>query len=753
MIDKKKLKSAVQKEESESETESESEGESDSEEEEESEEDSVHPQKEEKFEAQVVTKEKPADQKTVLDVSNERVSAEKREMAINNTTPVKPPSSPTKVTEESLEKTPKELQPTGRIVSIEATDRLTEHVGYLQPANPDKGVTLNDKSAIFVPMDVKVPRIIIPIAQIPGYYKDFHSYDNKLVSARIRTWKENSMFPYGTFIGLFGEAGEINAETLALLKMHRVDYSDFSANIMEDLPEGQYKIPASEFQNRRDLREERIFTIDPSTAKDLDDALHIKKISDDVWEVGVHIADVSFFVKPGTALDKEASKRATTVYLVQKAIPMLPHILCENLCSLNPGVDRLAFSVIWNLTSRGEILKEWFGRSVIRSCSKMAYDVAQGVIENGLIEDWVTPSPSLGPYGPHTVRQIAQDILNMHSIAQHLRKGREENGALSMTNSKISFRLDDLGNPIETFQYITKEANHMIEEFMLLANQRVAVKISSEFPDIAMLRNHASPKESKLDGFKKVCKNLGTDIDISSGRAMRESLIKLKESFSPAIFQALQILGTKSMQLAKYFCTGDLPESEWRHYALNVDHYTHFTSPIRRYPDIVVHRLLDACLDPIRKENRTGLFNQDKCGEVAEHCNEKKLLARRAQEASSELFLKLLIIAHPHNSDAVVLSLGERFITCIVPTFNQEMKIWMEDLPIKESKYNEKTGILHISWPQTVGDKKDPSPPIQQDISCYSLIPVRVVVQKGKLRLETKVELVHPSEIKANIQH
>lgn len=213
----------------------------------------------------------------------------------------------------------------------------------------------DDRFAMFQPSDSKLPRMIIPIGQIPNFYKDPASYHTKLVRARLVSWREASYMPMGKYEGMVGEVGEIASETEALLRQYHVDWSDFSKEIMNSLPQGQYQIPESEIAKRRDLRGIRLFTIDPPTAKDLDDALHIKHLPNGHFEVGVHIADVSFFVRPGTPLDQEAQERSTTVYLIQKAIPMLPHVLCENLCSLNPSVDRLAFSVVWTLTSAGYV--------------------------------------------------------------------------------------------------------------------------------------------------------------------------------------------------------------------------------------------------------------------------------------------------------------------------------------------------------------------------------------------------------------
>lgn len=661
----------------------------------------------------------------------------------------------------------KELQPTGRVVFIcSPEERLEEFVGYIQPKDSEGKVKPDDKYCLFAPIDLKIPRLIIPIGQVPNFYKDPNSYKSKLVLAKIVGWREESFYPFGKYLSVLGEAGEIRSETEALLRMNKVDFRDFPASITNSVPSGDYKIPESELKKRRDLRDERIFTIDPPTAKDLDDALSIKSLPDGNFFVGVHIADVSFFVQPDTPLDIEASKRATTVYLVQKAIPMLPNLLCENLCSLNPGVDRLAFSVMWKLSPAGEILDEWFGRSVIKSCSKMPYDVAQQIIEGRLKQSWSDTDADkmykdLGPSGAHTVPQIAQDVLNLQSIAVNLRKKRFENGALTLNNVKFVFSLDESGNPIGTRQYITREANHLVEEFMLLANMRVAAKISSMFPDTALLRNHPPPQLKKLEGWKKFCSSLGFNVDVSSSKDLGASLQMLKSKTSPLVFQALQLLGTKSMQLAKYFCTGSLDQSMWRHFALNVDHYTHFTSPIRRYADVIVHRLLAAALlveyhaddmhEDYFKKQISGLPDQKACSAIASHCNEKKKNARKAQEASDNLYFCLYLKDHPIVEDAIVLGLGDRFIEIVLPFFGEEMRIYLEDLCLRGFDWNGTDKKLVLRWPSVAGNRTAPGGSMDQELVTLDVIKVRLVTKPNKLPFQVLVTMLHPTELPGGV--
>lgn len=645
-----------------------------------------------------------------------------------------------------------ELQPTGHVVYIKESKHVLEQVGWLRPINGTE-VKPKDRFALFVPTIIQHPQVLIPIGQIPDFYRSHKTYEAKLVVIEIIEWREDSKLPIGTYKRILGELGEIEPETEALLMMNKVDYREFSQTVLDSIPTS---IPIEqEIKNRRDLRSWRIFTIDPPTARDLDDAISITKLSDEKFEVGVHIADVSFFVQPGTAVDREAQRRSTSVYLVQKVIPMLPNILCENLCSLNPGEDRFAFSVIWTLDVKGNILFEWFGKTIIRSCSKLPYSVAQDAIEGKLTDSWLEEHkntfPFLGPWGNHKIKDIIQDIKDLWIIAKSLRDSRFEGGAISMNNIKIGFQLNEFGNPITSFEYITKESNHLIEEYAILANMQVAKRISKYFPDISLLRNHVAPMENKLENFQKFCTDIGKSVDVSSSKSLSESLKHFKETESPLIFAALQTLATRPLQLAKYFCTGDLDFKMWKHFALNINYYTHFTSPIRRYPDIVVHRLLESTFivdqqlsaEQLSKE-LSHLPTKDQVSKIAEIANEKKYNAKKAQEASDRLFLTLLLKSKPVVTDAVVIQVLDRRIIVLIGLYGLERKIYLEDHIINSSKHDAKKNQLIIYWPETPNLKSEGS--IEQIISIFSLVKVKIET-KDQDRSDLKANLLHPQEI------
>lgn len=325
----------------------------------------------------------------------------------------------------------------------------------------------------------------------------------------------------------------------------------------------------------------RVFSIDPPTARDLDDALSIQRLPSGNLRVGVHIADVTHFLPAGSALDVEARQRATSTYFVQRVVPMLPRLLCEELCSLNPGVPRLSFSVEWELTPDGEVLSEWFGKSVIESCCKLDYGTAQQMIDASEAgAPWPEQPADKRLTGGHAWADVCGDVLLLHQTAQRIRAARFEGGALRLDNTKLQFALDEDGNPTGCRPYATGASNQLVEEFMLLANRSVAKFVARGFPDRALLRRHPPPDARKLEQLVEFSKRHGLGVDASSAAALQRTLAALRAARPEVAAVAVQ-MATKPMQLALYFNTGDLPEADWVHYALAMPFYTHFTSPIR----------------------------------------------------------------------------------------------------------------------------------------------------------------------------
>ncbi|CAG8445580.1 7843_t:CDS:10 [Ambispora leptoticha] len=555
----------------------------------------------------------------------------------------------------------------------EAEDRAAGIEPRYEEAKQDKRDDRNDRPKIvwFKPTDKRVPLIAIPTEQAPVDFVEKHqAYAQQLFVACIKRWPITSLHPFGTLVTQIGEIGGIDVETEALLRDNNVSSDDFNENVTKCLPSMPWNIPDREFESRLDLRSNRIFTIDPLDTNDIDDAVSCTRLPDGKYEIGVHIADVSFFVKPNTALDRDARKRATSVYLVQKSVPMLPPLLSEQLCSLNPGVDRLAFSVIWKMNPDGKVLETYYGRTIIRPCTKLSYDHAQEVIEGKPL------NPNVKIYNDFPAKEIEADIK---ALARRLRENRFRRGALFLNSTKLGFELDENNEPIECHVIEKKDANLLIEEFMLLANMSVAQKISSAFPEQALLRRHAAPIERRLNDFVEHASRLGCEIDSSSAGALQRSFDTIED-------------GT-------YFCTGTLDIAKYHHYALNTPLYTHFTSPIRRYADVLVHRMLESALNG---EKRFYL-DKDTVQKTANHCNVKKDASKNAQEQGSHLFLcvllnKLTVQTGPVIREAVVVGVKDHAFDVFVRVFGIEKRVHLDQLPLEKFEFDMVSNELTLVW-------------------------------------------------------
>ncbi|XP_070278499.1 DIS3-like exonuclease 2 isoform X2 [Myotis yumanensis] len=625
------------------------------------------------------------------------------------------------------------LQRSAKVVYIVEKKHSRAATGFLKLL-ADKNSELFRKYALFSPSDHRVPRIYVPLKDCP---QDFvtrpKDYANTLFICRIVDWKEDSNFALGQLAKSLGQAGEIEPETEGILTEYGVDFSDFSSEVLECLPQDlPWTIPPEEFSKRRDLRKDCIFTIDPSTARDLDDALSCKLLADgNTYEVGVHIADVSYFVPEGSELDQVAAQRATSVYLVQKVIPMLPRALCEELCSLNPMTDKLTFSVIWTLTSEGKILSEWFGRTIICSCTKLSYEHAQSMIES---PTKTIPEQELPPISPeHTSEEVHQAVLNLHRIAKELRKQRFLDGALRLDQLKLAFTLDhETGLPQGCHIYEYRDSNKLVEEFMLLANMAVAHKIYRAFPERALLRRHPPPQTKMLNDLVEFCDQMGLPMDFTSSGALNKSLTEIfgDDKYSLARKEVLTSMCSRPMQMALYFCSGMLRDQEqFRHYALNVPLYTHFTSPIRRFADVMVHRLLAATLGYRELPDVEPSVLQKQ----ADHCNDRRMASKRVHELSTSLFFAILVKeSGPLESEAMVLGVLNQAFDVLVLRYGVHKRIYCNALPLRSHHFRRvgKKPVLTLVW-----DPEDTEPePVQQVITIFSLVEVVLRAEAAALK-------------------
>eukprot|EP01104_Vermistella_antarctica_P019343 TRINITY_DN7540_c0_g1_i1.p1 TRINITY_DN7540_c0_g1~~TRINITY_DN7540_c0_g1_i1.p1 ORF type:complete len:854 (-),score=224.99 TRINITY_DN7540_c0_g1_i1:182-2743(-) len=601
--------------------------------------------------------------------------------------------------------------------------------------------------------------------QVP--YLAEETLNTHLFVAEFDEWPISKTMPHGSITEDLGPWEDPDTQKAAVIAANQVPGDEFSADVMNSIPVGWDWTPTEQvIKERRDLRRSRIFSIDPPTARDLDDALSIRKLPDGNFEVGVHIADVTFFVRPGTALDEEAKRRATTVYLVTSNMPMLPRMLSEKLTSLQPGTDRLAMSVIWIMTPEGKRLKTWFGRSIIRNCCQLDYNTAQRMLEaeegvpfedvasvvsgadavadadaeGGASKEEEGSGPNSdipigqvkyrGPssddgtdlamteedkrsdafydesrdnhYSSHdwTLSDLAEDTRALWSIAKKLREKRYKNGSLSLDQVKLWFELDKACRvPVAARPYAIKDANRLIEEFMLLANISVAELLCKTFPNRALLRRHDAPDVPQMVKLRDLLQKQSIKLDIATSGSLNRSLERIiRHDHRPYIAEAVHSLLIKPMQPAKYLCTDkdSDPKSSYRHYALNFPLYTHFTSPIRRYADVVVHRLL---LSYLSEGAISSELSPDDVKAIAENCNQKKMNADKAQQESDVLFLCMLLSkTGPQIVDGVVNDVMDRSISILAPKYGVEGRVYFEDLPLAKHEWKEKEGIHSIVW-------------------------------------------------------
>lgn len=496
------------------------------------------------------------------------------------------------VVEVAIIKVKKSGKPVGKIIKV-IERATTEFVGTIEKSL---------KYAFLVPDSKRMPvDIFIPLNKLNGA-----EHGEKAI-AKLGDWPKDADSPFGEIIQVLGKAGENNTEMHAILAEYGLPMQ-FPEAIEQAAKDIDVAIKADEIKRRKDMRNITTFTIDPEDAKDFDDALSIQQLTNGNWEIGVHIADVSHYLKEGSALDQEAYDRATSVYLVDRVVPMLPEVLSNFACSLRPKEDKYCFSAVFEMSEDTKIHNQWFGRTVIHSDRRFAYEEAQEVIETGKGD-------------------FAEEITTLDRLAKQLRAERFKKGSINFHSLEVKFKLDEKGEPLGVFLKEQKDANKMIEDFMLLANRKVAEFIGNPPKGTKVkpfvYRIHDNPDPEKLQTFSEFIKKFGYRIDTTSPKGISNSLNKLMSSIEgKAEEQLISQLAIRTMAKAVY------TTENVGHYGLSFRYYTHFTSPIRRYPDVMVHRLLQHYLDGGQAVNQEEL--EEKC----KHSSEREKLATDAERAS-----------------------------------------------------------------------------------------------------------------------
>lgn len=504
-------------------------------------------------------------------------------------------------------------------------------------------------------------------------YADFFIHEKHLHGAQhgdkvvvvLTDWPQNSKNPFGKIIDVLGKPGEHNTEMHSILMEYGLPYK-FSEEVEKEAQKIPVEITKKEIAARRDMREELTFTIDPRDAKDFDDALSLKKLKNGHYEIGIHIADVSHYVRPNTLLEEEAYNRATSVYLVDRVVPMLPEILSNIVCSLRPNEEKLTFSAVFEMNEKAEVIKEWFGRTVTLSDARYAYDEAQQVIEhwqNLSAEDagksWqktadlsteIPAEISLSGNRYTVSHELAEAILQLDVLAKKLRKVRMKDGAITFNKVEVKFKLDEENEPTGIFFKHSKDANKLIEEFMLLANRKVAEfvgmkKDGKPAKRTYVYRIHDEPDMDKLHELQQIIGKFGYSIDMRSTETLTKSINQLLEDVMGTPEEnMIETLTIRSMSKAKY------STKNVGHYGLAFEYYTHFTSPIRRYPDVMAHRLLQHYLDR---------GNSPKAEVYEEHCfhsSEREQMATKAERDSIKYMQVKYMQQHLHEEFEGVIS-------------------------------------------------------------------------------------------------
>ena len=604
-------------------------------------------------------------------------------------------------------------QPTARVVGV-VKRNWRQYVGHVDSSSGSAANQGRKQQTVFlIPMDKRIPKIRLRTRQADELL-------GKRVLVTIDSWDQESRYPVGHFVRSLGDLETKGAETEALLLEYDVQYRPFPKGVLDCLPEEghDWKVPASlddpGWKGRRDLRELLVCSIDPVGCQDIDDALHARPLPNSNFEIGVHIADVSHFVKPNNAMDAEASIRGTTVYLVDKRIDMLPMLLGTDLCSLKPYVERYAFSVLWEITKDAEIVNSSFTKSVIRSREAFSYEQAQLRIDDKSQKD-----------------DLTQGMRILLMLSKKLRQKRMDAGALNLASPEVRVQTEsETSDPVDVKTKELLDTNSLVEEFMLLANISVAGKIYESFPQTALLRRHAAPPKSNFEELANQLKaKRGFNLRTESSKAVADSLDICADPKEPFFNTLVRIMATRCMMSAEYFCSGTQSYPEFRHYGLASEIYTHFTSPIRRYADLVAHRQLAGAIE--YEQLDISLHSKSKLEEVCKNINVRHRNAQMAGRASIEYYVGQALKGRVVDEEGFVMKVFSNGFVVFVPRFGIEGLIRLRDLatPEPEGVFDAEEYVLRVSGS------------IKLEVELFQKVVVRISDVKEEATGKRKIKL------------
>jgi len=611
-----------------------------------------------------------------------------------------------------------DVMATGRVVGVMQRN-WGDYIATLPRQEEDSMEKAAGKRILVYPYNRKIPKIRILTSQ-------FKSLQGHRVLVRIDAWPVNSQYPQGHFLKVLGKIGDLETEIDTILLENDIEVTPFSQGILSELPSYESSLTwvpdPEQIESRKDLRKVLVMSIDPIGCEDVDDALSVRKLDDGNLEVGVHIADVTHFVPVNSLTDLEARKRATTVYLADRRYDMLPPVLSAQLCSLLGSVQRYAVSCIWEIHPKTYRVKNvWYGKTVIKSSYKLCYEHAQDIIDGKTELEMKEVIPELSKYSGKQLKEkfleVKESLTYLSTIAKKWQNTRLKEGALNLESTEVQFEFEEKSmTNIKPKEHLA--IHETVAECMIMANHWVARKISEVFPGYSILRLHPPPKKDNFEELKICAKSKGWTVETFSNKSLAESLDRCTDSHDPTVNFLLRSLATTAMVQAVYFSTGSMKQEEWNHYGLALDKYTHFTSPIRRYADVLVHRLLLAAVSLTKSDWWGGGEVQDKATvnllgntqlqDLCTHINSRNRAAQRAQRDSQVLFQTLYFKDRPLSDprcvvDAVIFSLRENGFLVYIPQYAIKGPVYLESKE-KEVLY---CGKLGPTWQLGVVTKKE----------------------------------------------